>query len=249
MLCWSCTKCQWTPNVFLSFTCYKYNISTKGFANKIGRFYEQLLNNFLTCLLYTSKCRERDERPVWMNVQFGWKSGLDERSVRINVQTGQTSSQDENPVRVKVRFQEQIFLRHLHSSIRGRIFSLVEGLSIRGKLNPRVKNYFPFIQERKGRVVRLSKPKNAWIHIHMYDWVLLQSPEKIDIRRFICYRIRRYTMTSKDSFNSLKHCSRRFWRYPYSEVSGLNLKRSPKRWTRCQPTHVRLYETIWTPFL
>jgi hypothetical protein len=48
MLCWSCTKCQWTPNVFLSFTCYKYNISTKGFANKIGRFYEQLLNNFLT---------------------------------------------------------------------------------------------------------------------------------------------------------------------------------------------------------
>jgi hypothetical protein len=150
-----------------------------------------------------SKCRERDERPVWMNVQFGWKSGLDERSVRINVQTGQTSSQDENPVRVKVRFQEQIFLRHLHSSIRGRIFSLVEGLSIRGKLNPRVKNYFPFIQERKGRVVRLSKPKNAWIHIHMYDWVLLQSPEKIDIRRFICYRIRRYTMTSNSWRQSL----------------------------------------------
>jgi hypothetical protein len=34
---------------YLSFTCYKYNISTIGFANKIARFYKQLLNNFLTC--------------------------------------------------------------------------------------------------------------------------------------------------------------------------------------------------------
>jgi hypothetical protein len=48
-LCWSCTKCQWTPNVFSRILCYKYNISTKGFANKIARFYKQLLNKFLTC--------------------------------------------------------------------------------------------------------------------------------------------------------------------------------------------------------
>jgi hypothetical protein len=78
-----------------------------------------------------------------------------------------------------------------------------------------------FFIQRKGRMAWFSKPGNTKIRIRTYDCVLLQNPEKIVIRRFKCYRIRRYTMTFKDSFNSLKHCSRRFWKYPYSEVSGL----------------------------
>jgi hypothetical protein len=49
MLFWSCTKCQWTPNVFSRTCVYKYNIPTTGFANKLACFYQQLLNNFLTC--------------------------------------------------------------------------------------------------------------------------------------------------------------------------------------------------------
>lgn len=70
--------------------------------------------------------------------------------------------------------------------------------------------------------------------------------------------------TSQDSFNSLKHCFRRFLKYPHSEVSALwNTRDEPKRsfsvfygfWnTLCLAMHTKwhvrcLCKTIWTPTL
>ena len=93
-----------------------------------------------------------------MKVQSGWTSGLDERPVsRTDFPT--TSA-------------------FFHS---WKDFSLVEGLSIRGKLNPHVKNFFPF------------RGKGGW-----YDFLSRGIQKHVFVRTIVFYFKIRKKLLSDD---------------------------------------------------
>jgi len=93
----------------------------------------------------------------------------------MNVRFGRTFSQDESPVSRTDFLTTSAFF---HS---WKDFSLVEGLSIRGKLNPLVKNFFPF------------RGKGGW-----YDFLSRGMQKHVFVRTIVFYFKIRKKLLSDD---------------------------------------------------